>query len=130
MSGGGFGPYGIYMKWQSVEMLGYCYFSEKGYRICVPLVQGDGYDFIAEKDGETIRVNVKLAGLKDKTSPNSWSIAQASGSLPNMSRRNKISCDVFLAYIPEPYCKFVELNGDFFDGNSKSKRIPPDIYIP
>jgi hypothetical protein len=112
------------MDWQTAELAGYAFYAKRGYRIFVSLVRGDGYDFIAEKDGQFLRVNVKVAGLKCKAIKNSWSISQASGFRTNSSRQQKTKCDVFLAYIP-PIDDFIELDGDFFDsGNSKSKLIP------
>lgn len=116
------------MDWQTAELAGYAFYSKRGYRIFVSLVRGDGYDFIAEKNGNFLRVNVKVAGLKYKANKNSWSISQASGSRPNSSKQEKTKCDVFLAYLP-PINDFIELTGDFFDnGNSKSKLIPK-IYF-
>jgi len=117
------------MDWQSAELAGYSYYANKGYRIFVPLVYGDGYDFIAEKSGEMLRVNVKVSGLKDRTDTASWSISQASGFKPHASRQNKVPCDVFLVYMPEQ-SRFIELPGDFLDcGNSKSRRIPKEMYL-
>ncbi|KKM00295.1 hypothetical protein LCGC14_1805800, partial [marine sediment metagenome] len=83
------------MKWESVELRGYSYYSERGYRILVPLVDVSGYDFVAEKDGTFIRVNVKRAGLKSKDNPNSWSIARASGSFK--VGKDVVNIDVYLA---------------------------------
>ena len=114
------------MKWEVVELLGYTHYAAKGFRICVPLVRNDGYDFVAEKDGLFFRVNVKLAGLKDKSDPNSWSISKASGAA---SKNVKTSCDVFLVYLPH-FSRFIEIDGQFFDGgNSKSKRIPSNLFL-
>ena len=125
----GFGPYykNINMDWRIAELMGYAYYAGKGYRIFVPLICGDGYDFIAEKSGKMLRVNVKVSGLKDKTDTMSWSISQASGSKSNASRQNKVPCDIFLVYMPGQN-QFIELSGDFFSyGNSKSRRIPKKI---
>jgi len=117
------------MRWEVVELMGYAYFAELGYRIFVPLVRGDGYDFIAEQNGLFLRVNVKLAGLKDKSDQNSWSISQASGSIQNSPRRDKTTCDIFLTYLPFSN-RFIELPGSFLDsGNSKSKRIPKELLL-
>ena len=117
------------MNWQEAELMGYAYYAAKGYRIFVPLVCSAGYDFVAEKDGTFLKVNVKLAGLKDRKSPNSWSISQASGYLPNSSRRDKVPCDVFLVYMPH-LSRFIELPGTFLDtGNSKSKTVPKSAFL-
>lgn len=117
------------MDWQVAELNGYSYYAERGYRIFVPLVRGDGYDFIAEKEGEFLRVNVKVSGLKDKSDPDSWSISQASGSDPKTSRKDKVPCDVFLVYMPT-LNRFIELPGSFLDvGNSKSRRLPKDLFL-
>lgn len=115
-----------YMKWEVVELMGYAYYAEKGFRICVPLVLNDGYDFLAEKNGLFLRVNVKLAGLKDKINPNSWSISKASGAA---AKNLKNQCDVFLVYLPQ-VSHFIEIDGKFLDqGNSKSKRIPKSLLL-
>ena len=116
------------MKWEVVELMGYAYFAEKGYRICVPLVQNSGYDFVAEKDGEFLRVNVKKAGLKVKGQFNSWSISQASGSL-GKDFSSDSQCDVYLAYLPN-VGRFIEIDGQFFKGcKSKSKTIPARLFL-
>ncbi|WP_353847378.1 group I intron-associated PD-(D/E)XK endonuclease [Pseudomonas sp.] len=115
------------MDWQTVELLGYTHYSSQGFTILTALVRNDGYDFVAEKDGDFIRVNVKCAGLKDKTNPDSWCISEASGSKVCASRNGrakKSKVDVYLTYLPQ-HGRFLELPGDFFDGSvSKSKRIP------
>lgn len=114
------------MKWEVVELLGYTHYAAKGFRVCVPLVRNDGYDFVAEKDGVFLRVNVKLAGLKDKSDLNSWSISKASGA---SAKSVKTPCDVFLVYLPQ-LSRFIEIDGKFFDkGNSKSKRIPSNLFL-
>ena len=115
------------MDWHVAELLGYAYYAERGYRVLAPLVRNDGYDFVAEKDGQFIRVNVKMAGLKDKNQPNSWAISKASGAAANTSNVIKTACDVFLVYVPV-LSMFVELPGTFLDGgNSKSKRLPKEL---
>ena len=109
------------MEWEVVELMGYAHYAKLGYRILTPLVKNDGYDFVAEKDGSFIRVNVKLAGKKSRKIENSWSISIASGS---NNRINKVVCDIFLVMLPHK-CVFIELPGDFFVGSkSKSKLIP------
>ena len=115
------------MNWQTAELLGYSYYSELGYRIFIPLVRNDGYDFVAELNGHFIKVNVKVAGLKDKSNLSSWSISQASGSTSKHSK--KVVCDVFLTYLPAKKC-FIELPGSFLaKGNSKARRIPKELLL-
>lgn len=115
------------MDWQQIELLGYTYYAKQGYRILVPLVRNDGYDFVAEKDGAFIRVNVKTAGLKDKRQSDSWSISYASGSYAGHRLNNSV--DVYLVWLPHQE-KFLEMNGDFLNsGNSKSKRIPKEFLM-
>ena len=117
------------MEWEVVELKGYAYFADRGYRIFVPLICGIGYDFIAAKGDELIRVNVKLAGLKDKSNPSSWSITLASGAISSGSKSDKVKCDVFLAYLPNKE-RFIELPGTFFDtGNSRCRRIPKELLL-
>ena len=115
------------MEWQQTELRGYEYYSKKGYRILVALVSGENYDFVAERNGDFIRVNVKTAGLKDKKQPNSWSISQASGSYPK--QKNNYHVDIYLTWLPHLE-KFIELSGDYLNsGNTKSKRIPKEFLI-
>lgn len=115
------------MEWKTVEIMGYAYYSKKGYRILVSLADNYGYDFIAEKDGEYVKVNVKLAGLKSANKyPNSWAISNA-GRGNWRAKLLETNCDVFLVWLPHQE-RFIELNGDFFhDSNSKSKLIPKDL---
>ena len=113
------------MNWRSIELNGYSYFSDKGYRILVPLVSGESYDFVAEKNGEFIRVNVKAAGLKSKRDLNSWSISAASGA--GNKNLSEVKCDVYLVWLGFK-SQFIELPGSFFIGSkSKSKLIPKEI---
>lgn len=115
------------MNWQQIELMGYAYYAERGYRILVSLVRTDGYDFVAEKDGLFVRVNVKTAGLKDKSQPESWSVAQASGGHTGYHENNQV--DTYLAWLPHQQ-RFIELDGDFLHGgNSKSKRIPKEFLM-
>jgi len=111
------------MDWKVVEMMGYAYYCERGWRILVPLVDTSGYDFCIEKDGVFKRVNVKRAGLKDKARSTSWCIAVASGA--HKATVKAQTADIFLAYVAEGAGVFVELSGDFFQGTvSKSRCIP------
>ena len=113
------------MNWQTIELQGYAYYSQKGYRILAPLVSNKAYDFVAEKDGEFIRVNVKTAGLKDKSQLDSWSISQSSGS--GSGHTDNHGVDIYLTWLPK-YKRFVEIDGGFLiGGNSKSKRIPKEL---
>ena len=108
------------MAWRVVEVLGYAYYVSKGYRILHPLVEAHGYDFVAEKNGEFVRVNVKQAYKRQMGSTPSWCISMAGKS--NVPTHPAV--DVFLAYIPT-VGRFIELPGDFFEGVSgRSRRIP------
>jgi len=114
------------MDWETVELMGYAYYSEKGYRILAPLVVNHSYDFVAEKDGLFVRVNVKKAGLKSKLDPNSWAIYIDAGAARGPI--NEVCCDVYLAWVDS--CKrFIEIDGRFFIGSkSKSKIIPKSLF--
>jgi hypothetical protein len=113
------------MDWATIELLGYTHYSKQGYRILIPLVRNHGYDFVAERNGEYVRVNVKVAGLKSKRWKSSWSISIASGSL--VTKQPKEPIDIYLAWLPHQE-RFIELPGNFFDkGNSKSKLIPREL---
>lgn len=112
--------------WKSIELLGYTHYSKKGYKILIQLVGNSGYDFVAEKDGEFIRVNVKMAGLKRKNNPNSWCIA-LSGATDVYNKPKLNPVDIYLAWI-ENQQRFIELPNTFFDGyKTKQVRIPKEI---
>lgn len=103
--------------WVSIELLGYTYYSKRGYRILVPLVINKGYDFIAEKEGEFIKVNVKSAHKHGSN----WCI-----STSMCETKQGTQCDIFLAWLPEKN-KFIELPGDFFK-KSRMARISTSLY--
>jgi len=103
-------------------MLGYTHYSKQGYKILVPLVTSFGYDFLVDfNNGTFLRVNVKLAGLKDKKDTNGWAISKT-GSQDGIDISSY--CDIYLVWLPHKK-EFIELPSDFFnDVKSKSKRIP------
>lgn len=112
------------MDWQTTELMGYAHYARKGYRVLVPVVRNDHYDFVAEGHNEFVRVNVKTAGLKDKSQADSWSISHASGGYEGS--RDAVTCDVYLTWLPDQK-RFIEIPGSFLvGGNSKSKRIPKE----
>ena len=112
--------WGYFMDWRTAELAGYQYYSAKGYRILVSLVHSDTYDFVAEKEGTFLKVNVKVAGLKTPSNPNSWSISKSGSQKASVH----YDCDVYLVWLPHKE-QFIELSGDFFDGTkSKSRQIP------
>lgn len=111
------------MDWKTVEVLGYSYYVERGWRVCVPVVIASEYDFIVEQCGTFKRVNVKMAGRNDKNHSNIWRIHQTGHY--SAQKNARVVVDVFLAYIPDEVPYFIELPGDFFtDSKSKSKAIP------
>lgn len=115
------------MDWQTIELHGYAYYSSRGYRVLVPLVRHTGYDFAIEKGGEFLRINVKVAGLKDKKDIHSWAISRASGVAGNRVSRPPRSVDMFLVWLPQEN-RFIELPGDFLGkGHSKHRRIPRQL---
>ena len=116
------------MDWKVVEMMGYAYYCERGWRILLPIVDTSGYDFCIEKGGVFKRVNVKRAGLKDKSRSNSWCIAVASGAHNEIVKAQ--TADIFLAYVAVDEGVFVELPGDFFHGTVSKSRVIPTKLIP
>jgi len=121
-------------SWKAIEALGYTYYLEKGYKVFIPIIELLCCDFIVEKKGKFIRVNVKKAGLKNKKSKNSWSVSISSprfdDTMEKVKRKIEFlerNIDIYLVYLP--FSKsFIELKGDFFIGsNSKSKLIPKDL---
>lgn len=110
------------MDWKAIEALGYSYYISLGYKIYIPIIEFSCSDFVIEKDGQLKRVNVKVAGLKDKRYKNSWSI-----SLSGNRKHNINEVDIFLVWLPSTE-KFIELQGDFFKGTiSKCKRLFPIV---
>ena len=103
-----------------MEALGAAYFIEKGYSVLVPFGDSTHYDFVVEKDGKCLRVNVKKA-YRDRRS---YRIS-LSGKAIGIEREANV--DVYLAILPEHNC-FMELGGDFFDQcRSRSRVIPKEI---
>jgi hypothetical protein len=114
----------IKYTWDAVEIKGYDYYASRGYRVLVSLVKNSGFDFVAEKDNKYIKVNVKVAGRKNKRSPNSWSISKASGGLNAGVDRINYDVDIYLVWLPHKEF-FIELPSDFLHiTNSKSRCIP------
>lgn len=115
--------------WRTVEMMGYTYYSSKGYRILVSLVDNHIYNFVAEKSGKFLRINVVQAYLNHRDRPNSWAISRAASTLSKEDYDATISekLDIYLAWLPHQE-RFIELDVDFF-ANSKSKHrlIPKDL---
>lgn len=115
------------MDWQTVETMGYAYYSARGYRVLIPVVRTNAYDFVAEKNGQFVRVNVKLAGLKDNKRPDSWSISSSGNKSEDNRKQMREWVDIYLAYLPHQQ-RFIELPGDFLSGgNSKARRIPQSL---
>lgn len=111
------------MKWQTIEMLGYTYYSEKGYRIFTEIVGNADFDFIAYKDGNFVRVNVKKA-QKRTDKKEQWKVTLSGGSKKTPNNVKGVVCDIYLVWVPEQE-RFIELDGDFFlNVKSKSKTIP------
>lgn len=111
--------------WIHTEFAGYAYYAALGYRVLAPLVRNDGYDFVVEKDGRFKRVNVKTAGLKNPSRPNSWSISRSSGAYkPGV---NTSDVDEYLVWLPHQK-RFVTVEGNYMNGgNSKSKLLPQNL---
>ena len=112
-------------NWKAVEAAGYAYYIEKGYRVLISLIDNSGSDFVVELDGIFRRVNVKVAGLKNKKDKGSWSISRSGYS--NVVDTGP-TCDLFLVYLPHKN-SFIEIHGNFFDGaRSRSKVIPKSYF--
>jgi hypothetical protein len=109
------------VRWQTAEALGAAYYIEKGYSVSFPIGDSRHYDFIAEKEGEFLRVNVKKAYRTKKTG---WAISSAGFAKVEDDRE---AIERFLVWMPE-HKVFIEFNGDFFRGSkSRSKNIPASI---
>lgn len=108
--------------WRAIEMLGYSHYAELGYEILVPLVSCTGYDFIIKKGNEYKSVNVKKAGLKSPSSPNSWSISRP-GRKEDYSK-DIIETDIYLVYLPHQK-RFITLPSTFFFGYASRARLIP-----
>jgi hypothetical protein len=119
------------IDWRSKEILGYNYYSEQGYKILVALVKSNGYDFAIERRGEFKRVNVKVAGLKSKGNPNSWSISIPGGKPHNTYWKDKVNrryADIYLVWLPHQE-RFIELDGDFFKNCKSKSKVIPKSYL-
>ena len=118
-------------NWKSKELLGYNYYSEKGYRILIGLSGGNGYDFVTEFYGEFKRINVKVAGLKSKSNPNSWSISMPGGKNEGNYWKEKVNkdlVDIYLVWLPHQE-RFIEILGDFFKNSKSKSKVIPQKYI-
>ncbi|MBA7626978.1 hypothetical protein ES703_34439 [subsurface metagenome] len=124
------------LEWSDIELHGYLYYSQQGYRILVPPVINKGYDFAIEKNGRFKRVNVKKAWMKPyKTSP-SYHISTNLHKLkkyrdlplPEALKFLKNDCDLFLIWLPD-HNKFIETTPDFLVWtNSARCRVPPELF--
>ena len=116
------------LNWEVVEALSFAHYTNLGFSVLVPLIKSRPYDLAIEKDGIVKLVNVKVAGLKSKIEPNSWSISVASGANDSIYRseknrdnyvRNVITkkskIDIFLVWLPHQE-RFVELPVIFLTG--------------
>lgn len=101
---------------------------EKGYRVLISLVHNHSYDFVIEKDGVFSRVDVKVAGHKEKKNSNSWSISQPSRKGNIESNNSMIKADVYLVWLPNEK-RFIELDGDFFIGSKSKSKLIPKNYL-
>ncbi|MBA7662269.1 hypothetical protein ES703_70297 [subsurface metagenome] len=118
--------------WQTVEIAGYHYYSNLGYRVFVSLVRTEHYDFVIEKGGRFKRVNVKLAFSKSYSNSSSWFISvshtQTKKFLP-LSFEERIKAikkvlDIYLVWIPKTN-RFIELLPGFeLHMTTKYIRIP------
>ena len=121
-----------YVDARSAEPLAEVYYMTKGYNVSKPNNAALHYDLLIEKNGKFKTVNVKLAGLKNKDRPNSWSINA------NIMRRNSLSNpykfkvlkkpDVYAVWMPNKKT-FVEISSNFFDGvkRSNNKLLPKEF---
>lgn len=105
------------MNWEAAELYGQAYYAEKGFHILTPQVRLADYDFVAEKDGKFLRVNVKVAGLHH----GSWQISSAR----TLNRERQL--DVILVWL-SPVGRFLELPGSFLEGR-KTRVIPRDLIF-
>lgn len=104
------------MNWKTVEVSAYSYYVDRGYRVFVPLVTNEGYDFLAVSDDKALRVNAKLAYLKDRSQPDSWAISTTPRGLANPD-----TVDVFLVWMPDRE-HFIEVPGTHFVGSASTSR--------
>lgn len=102
--------------------MGYTYYTAKGYRILLPILDQSHYDFVAEKQGEFIRVNVKLAKIEQhfKNGNTKYSIYSAGSR-----KRELVKADVLLSWLPDRG-RFVEVPAEMMNGRSVLK-IPQNL---
>ncbi len=94
-------------KSQVAEITALGYYAALGYRILLPLVDGEGYDFVAEKAGKFTRINVKVACRVSTTTHSYWRVSLCAGGDRNRSAAECV--DVFLVWVPSPRNEFIEL---------------------
>jgi hypothetical protein len=111
------------IAWKVAEMKGYAHYAEQGWRILVSVVDNTGYDFAIERDGVFKSVNVKVAGRKDLSEPDSWSVSQP-GNRRDISMLTRV--DILLVWMPE-HERFIELPGEFLRGH-KCRRIRRSLF--
>ncbi len=103
-------------------MLGYSYYSRRGYNILVKLVCNATYDLVIEKNGEFKTVNVKKAH-KNKSS---WCISMTGRNSPAKKRQY---ADIYLCWI-SAYNRFVEFPIEAFPTQARSRqRVIPAKLI-
>lgn len=103
------------LDWRAVEALGHAYFCQRGWRILMPLYEPTFYDFVAERDAQYVRVQVKRASPRPKN---------CGGYLISKPGRNRSAPDpdLYLIWLPREEA-FIELPGDFL-ATASCRAIP------
>ena len=99
------------LEWRAIEAEGHAHFIRKGWRVLISPYDIACYDFVAEKDGMFLRVNVKTATWHGAT----YSISRSGRAA------HRIDPDLYLVWLPKERA-FVEAPGPMLKG--KSARLP------
>lgn len=110
--------------WQIAELQAHVYFANKGYRILIDIADSSAFDFVALKGDTFLRVNVKLATLKDKTDPTSWGICR-----PTNRSGTVHEPDLYVVWVPNTK-SFIELPGNFLSPCKSGHRRIPKKLLP
>lgn len=95
------------MEWRAIESEGFGHFIRKGWRVLISPFDIACYDFVAEKDGMFVRVNVKMASHNR----GSYVITRSGRAA------HRVDPDLYLAWIPDKQA-FIEVPGPLMRGKS------------
>ena len=109
------------MDWKTIEILGMTYYTKKGYKILVQLVDNDSFDFVILKGGKYLSVNVKKA-FKHK---GRWCFSRSGGR--GGTKIAPPAADIYLAWI-NPEGRFIAVTREQIPSvKTRLVRIPQSL---